>query len=251
MSTTINTATPRGTNRDFHSPAIAGYPSPAIASAQSTHAMTRSAFCAISSSKTVAASANTIARAERTDSRTRTVRVPSAIGSYDTEVALDGVGSPANSSNTAAGPASIDIDPRSAIPIAIAVALLGITVWFVRSIPRTLSAFAIATLLALALNPLVEGLKRRPGWHRRTAATVLLVVFALLASTSISLITAPTIREVRDFNKQIPTTVKDLGKLPVIGPRLREAKASEKVQEWLNDVPKRLSVNSKPIENAA
>ena len=45
--------------------------------------------------------------------------------------------------------------------------------------------------------------------------------------------------------------MKDLGRLPIVGPRLREANASEKVQEWLNDVPKHLSANSKPIENAA
>jgi predicted PurR-regulated permease PerM len=158
-------------------------------------------------------------------------------------VQVDEVGSPDD--------ASIDIDPRSAIPIAIAVAVLAIAVWFVRSIPRTLSAVAIATLIALALNPVVERLKRRTGWHRRTAATIVLIVFALLASTAIALITAPTIREARDFNKQIPKTVKDLGKLPVIGPRLREANASEKVQNWLNDVPKKLSVNAKPIEHAA
>jgi predicted PurR-regulated permease PerM len=181
------------------------------------------------------------------DSRTRTVRVPSAIGSYDTDVSIDGMGSPIPYEQ----PSPIDIDPRSAIPIAIAVALIGVAIWFVRSIPRTLSAVAIATLIALALNPVVEGLKRRTGWHRRTAAGVVLVMFALLASIAIALITAPTIREARDFNKQIPKTVKDLGKLPVIGPRLREARASEKVQEWLNDVPKKLSVNSKPIEHAA
>jgi predicted PurR-regulated permease PerM len=45
--------------------------------------------------------------------------------------------------------------------------------------------------------------------------------------------------------------VKDLGTLPVVGPRLREADASRKVQDWLNTVPERLSTNSKPIENAA
>jgi predicted PurR-regulated permease PerM len=145
----------------------------------------------------------------------------------------------------------IDLDPRSAIPLAIAVALFAIAVWFIRSIPRTLSSLALAALFAFALNPLVEALKRRTGWHRRTAAGVVLVTAALLITVVVALITVPTIREVRDFNKQIPQAVKDLGRLPVVGPRLREAKASEKVQEWLNDVPKHLSTNSKPIENAA
>jgi predicted PurR-regulated permease PerM len=146
---------------------------------------------------------------------------------------------------------SIDFDPRSAIPLAIAFATLAISVWFVRSIPRTISSLAIAALFALALNPLVERLKRRTGWHRRTAAGVVLMAAGVIALTVVALITVPTIREVRNFNDQIPKTVNDLGRLPIVGPRLREAHASAKVKEWLNDVPHRLSTNSKPIETAA
>ncbi len=149
------------------------------------------------------------------------------------------------------GPSRIDIDPRSAIPLAAAFAILAIGVWFVRSIPRTLSALAIATLIALALNPIVERVKRRTGWHRRTAAGVVLFLFAMVAALTIALITVPTIREVRDFNKQIPKTVNELGKLPIVGPRLRQANASDKVQQWLNDVPHKLGSNSEPIETAA
>jgi predicted PurR-regulated permease PerM len=146
---------------------------------------------------------------------------------------------------------TIDVDPRSVIPLAIAVASLVVAVWFVRSIPRTLAALAIATLVAMALNPVVERLKRRTGWHRRTAAGVVLLTAGLIFTVAVALITVPTIREVNEFNQQIPKTVKDLGTLPVIGPRLRDADASRKVQEWLDAVPTRLSVNAKPIENAA
>jgi predicted PurR-regulated permease PerM len=149
------------------------------------------------------------------------------------------------------GSPSAQIDPRSAIPLAIAFAVLALGVWFVRSIPRTLTSAAIATLVALALNPIVEAVKQRTGWHRRTAAGVVLLTFALLAAIALALITVPTIHEVRDFNKQIPKTVKDLGDLPIVGSRLKSAKASEKVQKWLNDVPTRLAGDSTPIEHAA
>ncbi len=167
----------------------------------------------------------------------------STIGSYDTDVSAAPIGSPTTE--------GVDFDPRSAIPLAIAVAVFVVAVWFVRSIPRTLSSLAIAALLACALNPLVEALRRRTGWHRRTAAGVVLVITAVIASVVVALVTVPTIHEVRDFKKQIPQTVKDLGRLPVVGPRLRQADASDKVQSWLNDVPKHLSANSKPIEHAA
>jgi predicted PurR-regulated permease PerM len=146
---------------------------------------------------------------------------------------------------------SIDLDPRSAIPLALAVALLAVTVWFVRSVPRTLAATAIATLFALALNPLVEALRRRTGWSRQTAAAHVLIVAAVIATTLIALVTTPTIREVRGFDDQIPKTVEDLGDLPIVGPRLREANAAERVEEWLDEAPRRLSIDSTPIENAA
>ena len=181
----------------------------------------------------------------RNDNRTG-VRATSAIGSYDTDVASPTIGSPAESAS-----GRTDLDPRSAIPLAIAFATLVLAVWFVRSIPRTLTSVAIASLFALALNPIVEALKRRMHWQRRTAAVVVLVTSALIAAVLIALITVPTIKEVRDFNKQIPQTVNDLGKLPIVGPRIRQANASDKVQNWLNDLPSHLSANSKPIEHAA
>ena len=47
-----------------------------------------------------------------------------------------------------------------------------VAVWLVRSIPRTLALTAIASLIAIALMPLVEALRRRTGWDRRYAAGV-------------------------------------------------------------------------------
>jgi predicted PurR-regulated permease PerM len=177
------------------------------------------------------------------------VRVASTIRSYDTDVALADPGSPVDAPTDGTG--RLELDPRAAIPFAIAFALLAFAVWFIRSIPRTLASAAIAALIALALNPIVEVLKRRMGWHRRTAVATVIVGVVVIAAVTIALITVPTIREVRGFNDQIPKTVRDLGDLPIVGPRLREARAAAKVQKWLNNAPEHLSANSKPIENAA
>jgi putative heme transporter len=193
----------------------------------------------------VPASDKTTASDERSDSRTRGAGVASNIASDPTDA--DAKQTP----NGSQPRASIDLDPRSAIPLAVAFGVLAISVWFVRSIPRTLTAAAIATLLALALNPLVEALRRRTGWQRKTAAAVVLVTFGVIAVSVVALVTVPTIREVRDFKKQIPRTVRDLGDLPVVGSRLRDAHASAKVQRWLDEAPRRLSISSTPLEHAA
>jgi len=149
------------------------------------------------------------------------------------------------------GAGRLDLDPHSAVPIAIAFAILAVSVWFVRSIPRTLTLTAIAALLAFALIPVVEALRNKTGWKRRYAAAVVLVSAGVITVATIVLVTVPTIDQVRGFNKEIPKTVDQLGQLPIIGPRLREADASKKVRQWLDNFPKRLDVNSTPIANAA
>jgi len=145
----------------------------------------------------------------------------------------------------------IDIDPRSAIPICVAFAILAVSIWFVRSIPRTLALMVIASLLAFALMPVIEALRRRTGWSRRLVAPMVLVAAGMIAVTTIVLVAVPTINQVRQFKKEVPKTVDQLGQLPIIGPRLREANASKKVRQWINDIPKRLDVNSTPVAHAA
>ncbi len=145
----------------------------------------------------------------------------------------------------------IDIDPHSAVPICVAFAILAISIWLVRQIPRTLALLVVASLLAFALMPVVEALRRRTGWNRRYVAAIVLVGAGVIAITTIVLVAVPTIDQVRQFNKDVPKTVDQLGDLPIIGPRLHEANASKKVREWLDNLPKRLDVNASPIADAA
>jgi predicted PurR-regulated permease PerM len=146
---------------------------------------------------------------------------------------------------------ALDLDPRSAIPFAVAFASIALGVWFVRSVPRTLTALAVGALLALALNPLVDALQRRTSWSRRVAAPIVLATFGVLFATGVALVTVPTIHQVQHLDRDIPHVVRDLEDLPVAGKWLRRENASEEVTNWLHDLPRRLSVNSKPISRAA
>ncbi len=128
--------------------------------------------------------------------------------------------------------------------------MLAVAVWLVRAIPRTLALTAIASLLAVALIPVVEAVRRRTGWNRRYAAALVLGLAGAFAITTVALVAVPTVNQVREFNRDIPKTVDQLGTLPIIGPRLREANASRKVRQWLDEFPKRLDANNTPIANA-
>jgi predicted PurR-regulated permease PerM len=142
----------------------------------------------------------------------------------------------------------IDLNPRSAVAICMAFAILAVLIWFVREIPRTLALMVIASLIAFALMPVVEALRRRTGWNRRYVAPIVLIAAGIIAVTTIVLVAVPTINQVQRFKKDVPKTVDQLGELPIIGPRLQDADASKK---WINDLPKRLDVNSTPVANAA
>ncbi|MGQ0826265.1 MAG: AI-2E family transporter [Actinomycetota bacterium] len=153
------------------------------------------------------------------------------------------------SDDAVASPAGIDLDPRSALPIATAVALLATSVWFVRSVPRTVSAVAVGALIALALNPLVEALERRLSWRRRRAAASVLGGFAVVFALGLTLVALPTIRQVQDIDDDIPEVVDDLQSLPIVGDEL-EDDAAQDVEDWLDELPERLSVDAKPVERA-
>jgi predicted PurR-regulated permease PerM len=128
--------------------------------------------------------------------------------------------------------------------------MLAVAVYLVRAIPRTLALTAIASLLAVALIPVVDAVRRRTGWNRRYAAALVLGLAGVIAITTVVLVAVPTIDQVRQFNRDIPKTVDQLGTLPIIGPRLREADASRKVRKWLDEFPKRLDANNTPIGDA-
>jgi predicted PurR-regulated permease PerM len=133
----------------------------------------------------------------------------------------------------------------------VAFASIAVGVWFVRSVPRTLTALAVGLLLALALNPLVDALQRRTSWSRRVSAWLVLVTFGVLFAIGIALVTVPTIHQVQHLDRDIPHVVKDLEDLPIVGKSLRRQNASQQVTNWLHDLPNRLNVNSKPISRAA
>src|SRR5438105_2216824 len=82
-------------------------------------------------------------------------------------------------SNPAVPVRVVDLDWRSvAVALAALVFLIAVT-GLVRSAPHTLTAIAVGTLLALALNPLVNAAERRVGGRRAPAVAIVLSGFTL------------------------------------------------------------------------
>jgi putative heme transporter len=150
-----------------------------------------------------------------------------------------------------AEPSDYVIAPSVALPIAGAIATLLVFVWVLRSVPRAVTALAIATLLALALNPIVGAVQRRTHLARAPAAAIVLSGLGLILVIGGWLIIPEVISQARDISKDIPQTVDSLDDLPFVGDDLRRADAPDKVRDWINELPDRLDSNDIPIERIA
>ncbi|MCU1376304.1 MAG: hypothetical protein JWO68_3590 [Actinomycetia bacterium] len=142
-----------------------------------------------------------------------------------------------------------ELDWRSvAVFLAAFVSLVAFT-GLVRAAGRPLTWIVIGTLLALALDPLVTRLEARVG-RRSVAVGIVLSGFLLSLLALIALFGPPAAKQARNLSKDLPGVVNQLGDLPIIGPQLRDAKISDKVEQFLDDLPQRLNGDATPIKQA-
>ena len=149
-----------------------------------------------------------------------------------------------------AGVRTVELDWRSvAVVLAAFVGLLALT-GVVRGARQTFTSAVVGTLVALALNPLVAAVQPRVGGRRAPAVAMVLVGF-LVAVTGLALLLGPpAAREAGELSSDLPRVVRQVEDLPVIGDRLEEADAGEKLQEWIEELPARLQGDTTPIERA-
>ena len=145
----------------------------------------------------------------------------------------------------------VDLDWRTvAVAIGVFVALTGF-VGLVLAAPRTLTWLVIGGLLSLALNPLVGGVERRFKARRGVAVALVLAGFVIALTLIAFLLGPPAARQAADLGDEIPDVVARLGDLPLIGDQLEKNDVPAKVQDFLENLPSRLSGDTAPIENAA
>lgn len=148
-------------------------------------------------------------------------------------------------------PVAVDLDWRSVVTfLAAFVVLVALTGMF-RGATRTITWIVLGSLLALALDPLVTKLKRRCGGHRGIAVAVVLIGFIALISAVGALFGPAAVDEAADLGSDLPEVVEDLGRLPLVGPALRDADLDTRVQAFLDDLPGRLAGDTSPLEQAA
>jgi predicted PurR-regulated permease PerM len=131
----------------------------------------------------------------------------------------------------------IRLDWRTFVWVAIAVLVALAAMALVRNTTTMLTRIGIGVLIALALDPLVDKLQSR--WRMRRGFAVAIVAIAVLALAGllIGVLGPRAVAEARKFSDQLPQTIDELERLPLIGRWLRENDVATRVQEWVRDLP--------------
>ena len=139
-----------------------------------------------------------------------------------------------------AGHILVDIDPRSFVALAAAAAVAAALFAVSDQAGDVLTGIGVGVLLGVALTPVVNAVQRR--WHTRRGSAVVVVGAGLtLAVALIVLLVAPAaIRQSREFSDELPSTVHEFYSWPIVGPRLDEADAAGRIEEWIEDAPARV-----------
>jgi predicted PurR-regulated permease PerM len=145
----------------------------------------------------------------------------------------------------------VDIDPKTLAILAGSFMALTAVVTVVGSATKTVTALGIATILSIALDPVVTAISRKLRVNRGIAVFLLALAAAIAAALAAALIAPPTIDQANDLRKEVPDVVQSLTDLAVVGPKLEEAGAPEKVRKWIEELPDRLAGDTTPLQDAA
>jgi predicted PurR-regulated permease PerM len=145
----------------------------------------------------------------------------------------------------------VDIEPTSLAAIAAAFIGLVAVVGLVGGATRTMTALAIAAILAIALDPVVTRIADRLNARRGVAVALLALAAALAASLAAALIAPPTYRQADHLRSDLPHVVDSMTNLPIVGDRLADSGVPEKTRKWIEGLPDRLAGDTTPLRDAA
>lgn len=142
--------------------------------------------------------------------------------------------------------AEVDVRRSGFVALALAVSGVVITFGLARSVPRGLAALAVATLLALGLDPAVSAVQRRTGVTRGIALALVLAIGAIVFGGIGAALVPSAARQVRDLDDELPSSLAELGELPVIGDEIRKADLPARLERVVDDLPHRLTGKDTP-----
>jgi len=134
----------------------------------------------------------------------------------------------------------VDVDTWSFITLAVA-AVGAAAVFAVVSVAAdVLTGIGVGVVVGVALAPVVSAVQRRADMTRGSAVVLVGTGLALAIAAVVLLVAPAAVRQAQDFSDELPETVEEFYSWPIVGDRLQEADAADKVDEWIQDAPARV-----------
>jgi predicted PurR-regulated permease PerM len=131
----------------------------------------------------------------------------------------------------------VDVDPWSFVVLAaaasVAVALFAIA----DTAGDVLTGIGVGVLVGVALSPVVGAVERRWSTSRGLAVTLVGAGLTVAFAAIVTIVAPAAVSQLRDFSEELPQTVEDFYSWPIVGPRLEDADAAGRVEEWIDDAP--------------
>ncbi len=145
------------------------------------------------------------------------------------------------------GDSRVEVMLFSMIGVGILGAMVVLAVF--RAAPNELTALGIGVLVALALDPVLRATQRRFHCSRAVGTLIVGTTFAVVLGAIVFVLGPQAADQAGQFADELPTTVEEFYGWPIIGPRLEAADAVGTVQEFVDDLPRRINADS--ISDAA
>ena len=135
---------------------------------------------------------------------------------------------------------TVDLDPRSAIGVVAAAAIVLALGGIARSTPEMVTRVVVGALVGVALTPVASAIERRWELSRQRAAALVGLGLALGVAAVLFLVGPPAVRQLQDFGDEVPQTIEELYSWPLIGAPLEEADAAAEAERWIDELPSRI-----------
>lgn len=145
----------------------------------------------------------------------------------------------------------VDLDWRSVLMAAAAGIVVLTLVAVATGAPVALQIVVLASILAMAANPVVARLQELTRLGRAPTVALLCGVGLLLVAGIIALFGPATVEQARSFQQDLPRVINELDSLPIVGPVLVRNNVPSQIEQWLSDLPSQLAGKTAEITNAA
>ena len=109
----------------------------------------------------------------------------------------------------------------------------------VRMASTSFAIIVVALFLGMALDPVVNGIRRRTRLGRGWATVLVLSVATVLIGLFLSVAGPQLVKESANLEQQLPETIRSLDDLPLIGHTLKDADLSSKLTDALSSLSER------------